>query len=229
MYVIDTSTFWHFLQSFFTLVGGALRLDPAAFSAVQESVGAGTTILTVLILVVAGVSMMLGQSVVLLANKVAPRGFVSSLLFNGIIFVVGLLIWAGVFLFIGHFVFGKHLLFSQIARAVGLAYAPLLLGFFILLPYLGSFLHRVLDIWWFLAILVALSVTLQLNLERAFACALIGFVFIEALKYTVGRPVVALQRRLERAVAGTEWSHQVKEPDKVSEGMTATGSKGGRT
>ena len=229
MYTINTSTFWQFLQSFFALVGGALRLDPAAFSAVQKSAGVGTNILTILILVLAGVSVMLGQSVVLLANKVTPRRFVSSLLFNGVIFVVGVLIWAAIFQFVGHFVFGKQLPFSQMARVVGLAYAPLLLGFFILLPYLGSLLHHILDIWWFLAMLVALSATLQINFEQAVVCSLIGFVLIEALKYSIGRPVVALQRWLERAVAGTGSPGQVKELATVSERKTVAESKGERT
>ena len=229
MYTIDTSTFWQFLQSFFTLVGGALRLDPAAFSAVQKSAGVGTNILTILILILAGVSVMLGQSVVLLANKVTPRRFVSSLLFNGVIFVVGVLIWAAIFQFVGHFVFGKQVPFSEMARVVGLAYAPLLLGFFILLPYLGSFLHHVLDIWWYLAMLVALSATLQINFEQAVVCTFIGFLMIEALKYTIGRPLVALQRWLERAVAGTRSPGQVKELATVSERKTVAESKGGRT
>jgi len=196
MYTIDTSTFWNFLQSFFTLVAVALRLDPAAFSAVQKSAGVGTDILTVLILIMVGVSVMLGQSVDLLANKVTPRRFASSLLFNGAIFVVGVLIWAAIFQLVGHFIFGKQLPFSQMARTLSLAYAPLLLSFFVLLPYMGSFLHYLLDAWWVLAMLVALSVTLQLTFEQALVCALTGFAIIKALKYTIGRPVVALQRWL---------------------------------
>ena len=172
---------------------------------------------------------MLGQSVVLLANKVTPRRFVSSLLFNGVIFVVGVLIWAAIFQFVGHFVFGKQVPFSEMARVVGLAYAPLLLGFFILLPYLGSFLHHVLDIWWYLAMLVALSATLQIKFEQAVVCTFIGFLMIEALKYTIGRPLVALQRWLERAVAGTGSSGQVKELATVSERKTVAESKGERT
>ncbi len=99
MYTVDTSTFWQFLQSFFSLVGGALRLDPKAFRAVQTPINADFLTLTILIL--AGISVALGQSVVLLANKVTPRRFVISLLLNGVFFVGSLVIWSAVFALVG--------------------------------------------------------------------------------------------------------------------------------
>ncbi len=183
MYTIDTSTFWHFVQSFFGLVGGALRLDPDVFRVVQLS--ANTELLTLLILIFAGVSVTLGQSVVLLANKVTPRRFVISLLCNGVIFVVSVLIWTAIFQLVGRFVFGVQLPFPLMARVIALAFAPLLLGFFVLLPYLGSFLDHVLDIWSFLAIVVALSVTMQLRFWQALVCALLGWVIIGLLRYNI--------------------------------------------
>jgi Yip1 domain len=226
MYTIDTSTIWHFIQSFFGLVGGALRLDPAAFKAVQTS--AGTNLLTLTILILAGISLTLGQSVVLLSNKVTPRRFVSSILLNGAIFVVSVLIWVAIFQLVGRLVFGVKVPFFQMARAVSLAYAPLLLSFFVLLPYLGSFLDHVLDVWSFLAMLVALSVTLHLDFWQALVCALLGWVLIQLLKYTIGRPIVTLQRWLRQAVAGTKLSDQVHELVEVPWENTADGSKGGR-
>lgn len=225
MYTIDTSTFWNFIQSFFGLVGGALRLDPAAFEAAQTSTGVELITLTILIL--AGISVTLGQSVVLLANKVTPRRFVTSLLFNGAIFVMSVLIWAATFLLVGRFVFGAQLPFTEMARVVGLAYAPLLLGFFVLLPYMGSFLNHVLDIWSFLAILVALSVTMHLRFSQALVCAFIGWVIIQILKYTIGRPILALERWLRQEVAGTSLSDQVQELVKLSNGNTMDNSEGG--
>ena len=211
MYTIDTSTIWHFIQSFFGLVGGALRLDPAAFKAVQASASVGIDLLTLTILILAGISLTLGQSVVLLANKVTPRRFVSSLLLNGAIFVVSVLIWVAVFQLVGRLVFGVKVPFFQMARAVSLAYAPLLLSFFVLLPYLGSFLEHVLDVWSFLAMLVALSVTLHLDFWQALACALLGWVLIQLLKYTIGRPIVALEHWLRQAAAGVPLSYRMQE------------------
>src|SRR2546423_1605227 len=153
MYTIDTSTIWQCISSFFGLVGGALRLDPDVFRAVQTSPGAN--LLTLLILILAGVSVSLGQSVILFANKVTPRRFLMSLLLNGVLFAVGVLIWAAILLLVGRIVFRVQLPFDQMGREVSLAYAPLLLGFFVLLPYAGSFLKHAFEIWSFLAILVA--------------------------------------------------------------------------
>ncbi len=209
MYIIDTSTFGHFIQSFFALVGGALRLDPAAFNAIQMSTGAD--VLTLFILILAGISVTLGQSVVLLANKVTPRRFVVSLLSNGAIFAVKVLIWAAIFQLVTRLFFGMQPSFPQMARGVGLAFAPLLLGFFILLPYLGAFLSRVLDIWSALAMLVALQVILNLSFWQALVCALIGFGIIQLLKYTIGRPIVALERWLRQIIAGVPLSYRMQE------------------
>lgn len=209
MYTINTSTFWGLVQSFFGLLGGALRLDPAAFRAVQVSTGAEP--LSIGILLLAAISVTLGQSVILLANKVTRRRFVSSLLLNGALFVVGVLIWVAIFQLIGRFVFGVRLPFLQMVQEISLAYVPLLFGFFVLLPYLGSFLEHVLDIWWFLAMLVALNITLNLSFTQALFCVLLGWVIIEVLKYTIGRPFVALDRWLRRTVAGTSLSGNIQE------------------
>jgi len=225
MYTIDTSTFWHFVQSFFGLVGGALRLDPDVFRAVQLSTN--TELLTLLILICAGVSVTLGQSVVLLANKVTPRRFVISLLCNGVIFVVSVLIWTAIFQLVGRFVFGVQLPFPLMARVIALAFAPLLLGFFVLLPYLGSFLDHVLDIWSFLAIVVALSVTMQLRFWQALVCALLGWVIIGLLRYTIGRPIIALEGWLRKEVAGAPLSANIQALVQVPNGNATDKSEGG--
>jgi len=213
MYTIDTSTFWQAITSFFAVVGGALRLDPAAFRAVQAD--ANANLLMLLLLLLAGVSQMLGQSVVLFANKVTPRRFVMSLLLNAVLFVVSVLIWAIIFQLVGRLVFGIQLPFAQMGRVISLAYAPLILGFLILLPYAGSFLGHVLDAWSALAMLVALNVTLHLDLWQALFCALLGWAIILVLQFTIGRPIVALQRWLRRAVAGVPLSTHVQELVKV--------------
>ncbi len=216
MYTINTSSVGHFIQSFFALVGGALGLDPAAFRAIQVSTAAN--VLTLFILILAGISVTLGQSVVLLANKVTPRRFVVSLLANGAIFVVRVLIWVAVFQLVTRLFFGLQPPFQSMARGVGLAFAPLLLGFFILLPYLGVFLSRVLDIWSALAMLVALQVILHLHFRQALLCALIGFGIIQVLKYTIGRPIIALERWLRQAVAGVPLSYRLQELVSVRHG-----------
>jgi len=172
---------------------------------------ANANLLMLLLLLLAGASQMLGQSGVLLANKVTPRRFVMSLLLNAVLFVVGVFIWAAIFQLVGRIVFGIQLPFAQMGRVVSLAYAPWVLGFFILLPYTGSFLGHVLDVWSALAMLVALTVSLHLDLLQALFCALLGWAIILVLQYTIGRPIVAFQRWLRRTVAGVPLSTGVQE------------------
>jgi hypothetical protein len=225
MYTVNTSTFWGNVQSFFGLVGGAMRLDPAAFKVALLDMRAAPLILSILLL--AGISVTLGQSVILFANKVTPRRFISSLLLGGALFVVGVVIWVAIFQLIGRFVFGERLPFLQMLNVISLADAPFLLGFFVLLPYLGSFLEYILDIWSFLTMLVALNVALGLNFMQALLCALLGWVIIEVLKYTIGRPFVALDRWLKRAVAGTSLSSNIEELVRVPGGNMMGENKGG--
>src|SRR5437588_4729781 len=92
MYTIDTIRFIHCLQTMWTLAWGAMRLDPAAFEAVEP---AGTGLLITTIVFLAGVSEMIGQSVVLFANRVESGRFVLSLLLNESLFIVSVFILSG--------------------------------------------------------------------------------------------------------------------------------------
>lgn len=209
MYTIDSSTFGRFVASFFGLLGGALRLDPAVFKAVE--VNPGATVFAILILIVAGISQALGQSVVLLANKVTPRRFLLSLLLSGVLFLVGVSIWTAIFGLVGYFVFGGQLSFAQLGRVVSLAYAPLVLSFFVLLPYAGSAIHHLLELWTFFAMLIAFGVTLQLDFWQSLGSVLLGWLIIGALQFTIGRPIMFLRSWLIGVTAGTPISTKVTE------------------
>lgn len=193
MYTIDTTTFPHFIGSFLGLVWGALTLNPDAFRSVPNTTGANMLTLTILFL--AGVSEMLGQSVVLLANKVTRRRFVNSLALSGAIFIFGAIVSMSSVWLIGTLAFHADRPVIDVIRQVSLGYAPLLLSFFILLPYMGTFVGHGLEIWSLLAILLAVQVALHLHLWQAVICALVGWAIIRAVKYFLGRPTLALQRR----------------------------------
>jgi hypothetical protein len=194
MYTIDTTTFFHFIASLLGLAGGALTLDPNAFRSVPNTGGA--TLLTLMILFLAGVSETLGQSAVLFANKVTPRRFVMSLGLSGAVFIFGVLISICTIWLIGTFIFHADQPIIGIMREVSLGYAPLLFGFFVLLPYMGTFVEHVLEIWSLLAIIVAVIVTLHLHFWQALVCTLLGWVIVQAAKYFLGRLVLIRQYRM---------------------------------
>lgn len=204
MYAINTSNFFLYLQSLWHLITGALGFDPAAFAAIQLDANGGLAVLTILFL--AGISRALGQCVVLLANKVSRRRFVVSLLVSGLTFIVGILLWASTIWLIGRFVFQVQQSFANVLLVVGLAYAPLLLGFLILLPYMGSFISHILEIWALLLVLLAVYVTLQLGIWQGLLCTLLGWLMFQALEYIFGKPITVLLNRLMRITTGTPFS-----------------------
>ena len=220
MYTIDTTTFGNFLHTLWTLVQGALRLDPAAFQAVQNKAAYPVT-LTILFL--AGVSKELGQCVVLLVNRVKPGRFVISLLVSGAILVLSILIQGSIIWLAGIYVFHRREDIGHLFSAVSLAYAPLLFGFFILLPYAGSLLDHVLDIWCLLAIVIAVSVTLQLPLLQALLCTLCGWLIYQAMKFTIGKPIMAIIRWLRQSVAGAPLSMKAQD---LAETLTKHSNEG---
>jgi hypothetical protein len=204
MYAIDTSSLPHFFQSLWQLERGALWFDPGAFQTAAENPASGWVILAIVFL--AGISTQLGQSIVLLANRVSPRRFIASLLFAGVIFILGMGIWACSIWVTSTYVFQTSLPFLALARVVGLAYAPLILGFLILLPYAGTFIDHLLDAWSLLAMILALVATLHLLVWQAFLCALLGWLLIQFFKHTIGRPVVRLYGWSRQRIAGTTLS-----------------------
>ena len=71
------------------LIGGSFSLSQEAFQKIV-SIPEGRTI-ELLIVLLAGLSLAIGQSIILFINRVKPIRFIFSLLLNGILFVFGFL------------------------------------------------------------------------------------------------------------------------------------------
>jgi hypothetical protein len=155
------------------LIGGALRLDRAAFEAIQADPHGLRDAL--LVLVLAGASETLGQCVVLILNRVSRVRFVVSLFLGGLELAAEALLWiASLWILVG-FTRVERPTLAEAARVIGLAYAPLLLGFLVFLPYLGPILGRLLRVWVLLAIVLGTSVAFGLPPIRAAFAASLGF------------------------------------------------------
>ncbi len=188
--------FW-FLQ----VIRQALALDGSVYAAVQPSPRGIWVAVAVVFL--AGLSEALGQSVVLFINHVRPRRFGLALLFAGITHLLGYLLWASVVWLVGTFALGQRQPPVAVASAVGLAYAPQLLSFFTLTPFLGNIFSVGLSLWSLLAIVVGVRVGLGVATWQAVLAAGLGWLAIQLWRRTLGRPLYALGRWLERRVAGT--------------------------
>jgi hypothetical protein len=189
----DAPTFWD-------TVGRALTLEESVFVAVQTSPIGLRVALTVVLL--AGLSEALGQCVVLFAARVKPRRFLASLLLSASLYGFSFLFLSASIWLVGTQVFGRAVAFETIVRTVGLGYAPYLFSFFVLTPYFGNPIGLTLGVWSLLAILEAVRGALELSLVQAFWCTALGWLLLQVVQRTVGRPIVAGARWLRRRIAG---------------------------
>ncbi len=222
---------FEFLGNVLRGIGEALKLNPDVFKIVQSGPNAGWVILVIAIL--GGASLLVGQSVILFVNRVSPGRFAVSLLVNGIIFTISLLVWATFIWLTGKVLFSSNndIPLNVVMRMVGLGAAPYLFGFLVLIPYMGDFIGRVLAVWSFLVVLVGITVLASGNFWPALICTGIGWLLVTVMSLTIGRPIVALRNRIFKAVAGTSLDASVTDilTSYASDEHNSSSKRGGRS
>jgi hypothetical protein len=198
---IDLSTVGGFLTAMWNVVAGVLRLDPDVFTMVLTTPGAGWVALAILF--VAGVSDMLGQSVVLFANRVTPRRFVVSLIMSALVLIISVFVWAGSIWLIIDFVFSLPGQFARILTLVALSYAPLLFGFAVLLPYFGNFTYHALRMWSFLALVVGVKAVAGAVFWQGILACLVGWLFLQFISHLPILRIKAIDAWLWWVMTGT--------------------------
>lgn len=188
------------LDQFWELVQAANVLNPEAFRAI-ETLPQGTRI-AVSVLLLAGLSQAIAQSIVLFVNQVKPIRFVLSLGIAAILFLISTAFWVLSVWIASHTAYGADTSFWTVFRVLGLAYAPLLWSFLIAMPYLGVPISIVLSIWSLLAFVRGFDVVTGLGRWQALWCAILGWLVFQILQRTVGRPAAAFSRWLSDTVAG---------------------------
>ena len=187
------------MAEFLSLVGSALSLNRGALAAAATTPGAVTTALWIAFL--GGVSLMLGQSVVLFANRVSRRRFAACLAIAGLVYVFGLAVW-GVAIWLSARLFGIDIFTGAITFAVCVGQAPMLFGFFSLMPYLGTSLLRILTVYSLLVVVAALSAVLDIRIWQAALLAAIGWAIRAGLDRALTRPLAGVRGWLWRASTG---------------------------
>ncbi len=160
-------------------------------------------LIVLVIAILGGAGLLLGQSVILFVNRVRPSRFALSLLINGLVFAISLLIWGIAIWAVGSLVFPTEPGLGLVLRLVGLSAAPYVFGLLVLIPYLGEFIYRVLSVW---SSVIAAGVTaysFQVSWWPAFLVVGISWLVIWVMSNTIGRPVLAARNRLWRAASGT--------------------------
>jgi predicted Abi (CAAX) family protease len=190
------------LDQFWQLLWGGLSLNPQQFYNINV-LPQGTTVALAIVLI-AGLSQAMGQSIVLFINTVKPLRFIFSLAVFAILFVFTYGFWVLTIWLVSNLFFNVELSLLTAARTLALSYAPQTLGFLIVLPYFGLPLSALLSIWSLLAGVYGLQVVAGFDSWSAFACAGLGWVVLELLERTLGRPIAVLGQRLLNLAAGTK-------------------------
>jgi hypothetical protein len=139
---------------------------------------------------------------VLLATRVAPRRFVLSLLLQAAVFAFGYFLWSLTIWLGSRWLFAAEHDFRFTLIAIGVAYSPFLLSFFVLAPYLGSFFSLALSVWTLLAILLTGRDLLGLTLMQTFITGGLGWLLLHLLSRLAGGPLLQLSSFLRRRTNG---------------------------
>jgi hypothetical protein len=195
-----------FVFPFFALdlAGRAIGFSAAAFAEAASSGEAQTAAL--LIAFLAGVSEMLGQSVILVINRVPLYRFLASLAFTGVSYVLTALAWALSAIAVAPLTRLGVLTPGEIAGVVGvvsLAFAPRLFGFLSIAPYFGLALGNFLDAFAMALAVFGLHAGFGLPLPAAVFCGGAGWLVSYALRSYLGHLLAKPLGRMRVFVSGS--------------------------
>jgi hypothetical protein len=192
-----------FLASIWRVLVAALRFRDDLLLVAQRQARSEAVILTVVLL--AGISLLIGQSTILFINQLSPFWFASSLVLAALLFVLRLALWAAAAWILSASLFGTRHAFGPILRIIGLGSAPFVFGWLILLPYLGPSIARLLNVWSFLIVLHAVRYAWGGGFGEALVCIGGGWAITLAVARVLGLPLAALGNRFRRRLAGAPW------------------------
>lgn len=211
------------MEQFWQIVSGALTLNPEAFTKIN-TISDGNTI-AILVVLLAGLAQACGQCIVLFVNKVPRLRFIFSLGVSAVLFAFTIIFWGLSTQGVAHFFFKLEFSTDEIIRTLGLSYAPQMLGFLVALPHIGIPISVILSIWSLLSLirgLEAITTQVELTAIMALTCTGLGWIVLQMLQRTIGRPVTALGQSLLNFAAGRKL---VYDPAKLAESMEASNPK----
>ena len=205
------------INRLWSLVSGVLLLNSETFKSINNlPLGLIASILVVLL---AGLSQTFGQSVMLFINRVRPLRFLLSVAIASVLFVFNYNFWVVSTWLVAGWLFGVELSLIEVIKTLGFSYAPLLLGFLIVIPYFGMPILVVLSIWTLLAIATGLGAISNLSIWQAFECCLGGWLALQLSQRVLGKAIARITSRIVDWVAGVEL---ITEPDYLEQ-MLYTG------
>lgn len=200
------------LDRFWTLVSGVLVLNKETFASIN-SLPLGL-IASILVVLLAGLSQTLGQSVMLFINRVKPLRFVLSVAIAAVLFVFNYNFWVFSTWLVAGWFFDVSLPLVEVIKTLGFSYAPLLFGFLMVIPYFGMPILIVLSVWTLMAIAIGLGTISALGIWDAFQCCLGGWLVLQLSQRIIGKAIASITSKIVDWVAGVKL---VTEPDYVEQ------------
>jgi hypothetical protein len=188
------------LDSLGALLGAALALDREALATLASAPLALRSALLVALL--GGVSLTIGQSVVLFANRVSPGRFVLLLALGALVYAFGLVVWAATIWLASTYGFRRPIELAPLVFAVCVGQAPMIYGALILLPYVGTGVQRFLAAYALVVVVAALSAVLGIRVWEAVVLAAAGWLLRALLDTLLSRPLGGVRLWLWRAASG---------------------------
>jgi hypothetical protein len=200
------------IDRFWELISGVLFLDSATFELINNLPNG--TIASILVVLLAGISQTLGQSVMLFINRVRPLRFILSVVVAATLFVFNYNFWVLSTWLVASWLFKVNLPLLEVVQTLGFSYAPLLLGFLMIIPYFGMPILIVLSIWTVMAIAKGLFVISALGIWQAFECCLGGWLVLQFSQRIIGEAIADIAGKVVDWVAGVEL---ITEPDYLAQ------------
>ena len=188
--------------AFGAIFRAALRLDPKVYTLVPLT--AQGLWVAIAIVLLACVSAATGQSIVLFLNRVRPRRFGLALTIGVLSNLAGYGVWTLTIWLAGRLLFASDPGLRTVAGVVGLAYAPQVFSFFVLVPFLGNGIGVLLTLWSMAAIVLAIHMGFDLPAWQAVTLAAVGWLLLQVLYRTIGRPVLRVQHWVAGRAAGVK-------------------------
>lgn len=158
--------------------------------------------IAVAVAVLAGISTLLGDAVVIFFNRLRGWRFALTLGLNGLGMVLLYLVQAVVIYLVGPLISGFYPGFTAVVTAVLLATAPLVFRVFALVPYAGPAIAGFLQVWGMVALWVIVDVVFHTDHWTALWITLISWLCMQVLSRAFAVPIRWIGDRIWRLVSG---------------------------
>ncbi len=188
------------MKHFWNLVSGVFSFQEEPFIRITD-IPDGLQV-ALLIVFLAGLSLAVGQSIILFVNRVKPVRFIFSLLISAFLYAFGYFFLVVSTWLIGFLPGVQFLSFNKLLEVFGISYVPLLFSFFGAIPYLGLPILSVLSVWHLLQMVIGLKAIVSISTVAAFIRVALGWLVLQILQQTIGQPIAYIGRSLASRVAG---------------------------